>query len=147
MNMKPRTISTLLHLTAVLLIISLLATASFGDTVRRVVFPKGKNTVTYRAKLQRQYADYDAYVLRTRRGQTLSVRLISSDPNAHLSIYETKVLGPTEDSMIAEDVSYPREWSGKMPITSEYSIQVYGVRTIDDPAGTGAAYSIEITLK
>lgn len=146
--MKPRTISTtLFHLTAMLCIASFTASSSFGDTVRRVVFPKGKNTVTYRAKLQRQYADYDAYVLRARRGQTLSVKLISSDPNAYLSIYETKVLGPTEDSMIAENVQYPREWSGKMPITSEYSIQIYGVRTIDDPAGSGAAYTIEITLK
>lgn len=146
--MKPQTISTaLLHLTAILCIVSLTAPASFGDTVRRVVFPKRKNTVAYRAKLQRQYADYDAYVLRARRGQTLSVKLTSTDANAYISIYETKELGPTEDSMIAEDVRFPREWSGKLPLTSEYSIQVYGVRTIDDPAGFGAAYTIEITLK
>ena len=110
---------------------------------KRVVFQKGKNSATYTHKLPSRYADYDAYVLRAKKGQTLSVKLLADDPNASISIYEIKVLGPDEDSMIG-DIEYPREWSGKLPITSEYSVQVYGPRTIDGRAR--GSYTIEITV-
>lgn len=131
---------------ATLLTLLSVATNVWADNVRRVVFPKGKTTVTYRGKLQRNYADYDAYVLRARRGQSLTVRLTTADLNAYITIYETKQLGPDEDAII-RDVDFPREWSGKIPLTSEYSIQVYGVRSIDDPESSGDQYSIEISLK
>lgn len=111
---------------------------------KRVVFAKGKNSATYAHKLPSRYADYDAYVLRAKKGQTLTVKLLADDPNAYISIYEIKVLGPDEDSVIG-DVEYPREWSGKLPITSEYSVQVYGPRSIDGRAR--GSYTIEITVR
>jgi hypothetical protein len=55
-------------------------------------------------------------------------------------------LGPMEDTILANDEKL-REWSGKLPIASEYSVQVYGVSSIDANDASGAAYSIEISLR
>ena len=111
---------------------------------KRVVFAKGKSSATYRGRLPRNYADYDAYFFRATRGQTLTVKLTTTDPGAYLAIYETKQLGPDED-MISAGEEYPRDWSGKLPISSEYSVQIYGVSE-SDKNSTRAAYSIEITI-
>jgi len=95
--------------------------------------------------LPRKYADYDSYVLRAKKGQALSVKLTSADPDAYFAVYETQELGPDEDAILANDEK-SREWSGKLPIKSEYSVQVYGVSSIDD-GDSGAAYTIEISLR
>lgn len=112
---------------------------------KRVVFAKGKSSTTLRGNLPRNYADYDAYIIKARRGQTLSVKLTTSDPNAYITVYETKQLGPDED-MISAGVEFPRDWSGEVPITSEYSVQIYGARSIDDRS-TRAVYSVEIAVR
>jgi hypothetical protein len=124
----------------------LLFPAMLGAQVeKRVVFAKGRSSATYRGKLPRNYADYDAYFFRAKRGQTLTVKLTTADPGAYLAIYETKQqLGPDED-MISAGEEYPHDWSGKLPVTSEYSVQIYGVSD-SDKHSTGAAYSIEITI-
>ena len=117
-----------------------------NDVVKKVVFKKGKTSATYFGKLPKKYADYDAYLIRGRKGQTLSVKLNGDEWGAHIRIFETKVLGPTEDALI-ESEEPVEEWTGKLPVTSEYSIQVYGVRSIDDADGKGADYVIDISLK
>lgn len=113
---------------------------------RRVVFAKGKNSATHSGKLPRNYADYDAYVFRAKRGQTLSVKLTSSDPIAYVVVYETKQLGPDEDMISAGPDEFQREWSGALPITSEYSVQVYGVRSSGERSNR-TTYTLEISLK
>lgn len=129
----------------VVLALTLTALALVAQVEKRVVFAKGKSSATLQGKLPRNYADYDAYVIRGRRGQTLSVKLTTNDPNAYITVYETKQLGPDED-MISTGAEYPRDWSGKLPITSEYSVQVYGSRNLDQRS-TRAAYTIEISLR
>ncbi len=119
---------------------------SGAEVSKRVVFAKGKTSVSYRGKLPRKYADYDSYVLRAKKGQALSVKLTSTDPDAYFAVYETQELGPDEDAILANDEK-SREWSGKLPIRSEYSVQVYGVGSIDDHDASGAAYIIEISLR
>jgi hypothetical protein len=111
------------------------------DVTRRVVFPKGKKSVSYKGKLPRYYADYDAYVFRAKKDQTISVKLTTDEPGASISIYETRELGPMEDCILASS----RDWSGKLPITSEYSVQVYGSSSIDHESSRGA-YTISIEL-
>jgi hypothetical protein len=123
----------------------LLAVPISAQVERRVTFAKGSSSATLRGTLPRNYADYDAYVIRARKGQTLSVKLITSDPNAYITVYETKKLGPDED-MISTGGDFPRAWSGRLPITSEYSVQVYGSRSID-ARSTRAAYSLEISIR
>jgi len=114
---------------------------------RKVVFAKGKSSATYRGNLPRNYADYDAYVFRAKRGQTLSFKLTTSDPRAYVTVYETKQeLGPDQDMITAGDEEYPRVWSGALPVTSEFSVQVYGVRA-SGQTSKRAPYSIEITIR
>ena len=112
---------------------------------KRVVFKSGK--AVFKGKLPRTYADYDAYVLRARKGQTITVKLATSDPDASFSVYETKELGPDEDSIYFGGEERARLWSGKLPITSEYSVQVYGVSSIDDKNPSGAVYTLEVSLR
>ena len=115
----------------------------FGDGIeKRVLFPKGKTTVSYKGRLPRN-SDYDAYFFAAKKGQTLTVKLTSDDPEAYLAIYETKVLGPDEDTILANG-ERSREWAGKLPVKGEYSVQVY------DAGENGLnrfAYTIEITLR
>ena len=114
---------------------------------KRVVFAKGKYGATYKGTLPRNYADYDAYVLRAKRGQTLSFKLTTTDPNAYVAVFETQQeLGPDEDMISAGDEQYPRIWSGKLPVTSEYSVQVYGAHSFGQTSSR-APYTIEITIR
>jgi len=131
-----------------IILVSFASTLVYGqkDVVKKVVFKKGKTTAAYFGKLPKKYADYDAYLVRGRKGQTLTVKLNGDEWGAHIRIFETKLLGPTEDALI-EGEEPVEEWSGKLPVTSEYSVQVYGVRSFDDGAGKGADYAIDISLK
>jgi len=120
--------------------------ASGAEMTKRVVFPKGKTSVSYKGKLTREYASYDAYLLRAKKGQTLTVKLTTTDRDASFSVYETKELGPDEDMILPNNETL-RLFTGKLPITSEYSVQVYGISSIDDREASGAAYIIEISLR
>jgi len=128
-------------------LLMLFAAAINAQVEKRVVFAKGKFGASYKGTLPRNYADYDAYVLRAKRGQTLSFKLTSNDPNAYVAVFETQQeLGPDEDIISAGDEQYPRIWSGKLPVTSEYSVQVYGARSFGQ-SSSRAPYTIEITIR
>jgi hypothetical protein len=129
-----------------LILFSLVFPAQAQTAGKRVQFPKGKNSVVFRGKLPRNYGDYDYYTLRARKGQTLTVKLISEDADASLTIYETQKLGPDEDGITPAEPKPLREWSGKLPITSEYSIQIYGPDEFGKK-GTGKSYTLEISVK
>jgi hypothetical protein len=142
-----KTFQKLSRLAAALLMLFVFALAAEAQTAgKRVQFAKGKTSAVYRGKLPRNYADYDYYVLRARKGQTLSVKLITDDADASITVFETQKLGPGEDAITPEEPKPLREWSGKLPITSEYSIQIYGPPDFDKK-GTGKAYTIEISIK
>lgn len=128
---------------AVIIVLPLVISAQIE---KRVVFAKGKTSATFRGKLPANYADYDAYIVKARKGQTLTVTLTTDDPNAYITIYETQQLGPEDDMISAGGAQFPRTWSGKLSLSSEYSIQVYGARTIDDRS-RGAAYNIHISIR
>ena len=129
----------------VLLAIATVLDSRANDVTTRVLFPKGRSTAIFRNRLPRQYAVYHAYVVRARRHQRLTVKLTTVDKDSSFSIYETKQLGPDEDTIFLQDPTV-REYTAVLPMTSEYSVQVYGVSGIDD-SPSGAAYSIEITLR
>jgi hypothetical protein len=129
-----------------LMLFSLVVPAEAQTVGKRVRFAKGKTSVVYKGKLPRNNADYDYYVLRARKGQTLTVKIITDDADASLTVYETQQLGPDEDAVTPAAPKPLREWSGKLPLTSEYSIQVYGPDDIDKK-GTGKPYTLEISVK
>ena|SRR4028118_1216390 len=128
-----------------LLIFLALAFSVQAQTVKKVQFPKGKTEVTVKGKLPVNYGDYQAYVLRARKGQTLSVELISDDGDSSITVYETQKLGPGEDGITPAETDL-REWTGKLPITSEYSVQVYGPSDFNKK-GTGKTYTLKISIK
>lgn len=131
------------HFAVVLTALSFFLSAEIlgAQTGKKVVFPKGKNFVSYTGRLPKQSGDYDYYLLRAKSKQTLSVKLKTEDSGAYIQIYETKNLGPTEDLISGENNS--SEWSGKLPITSEYSIQVY----CGQNGSSRTPYTIEISLR
>lgn len=126
----------------VLLLALALPSDIFGKAVeKRVMFTKNR-TATFRGKLP-QNSDYDAYFFPARKGRSLTVRLVSSDRDAYFAIYETKHLGPDEDTILAND-RRSVEWTGQIPVNGEYSVQVY------DASENGVnrdAYTLEITLQ
>jgi hypothetical protein len=113
----------------------------FGSQIeKRVVFRKG--AAVFSGKLPRD-PDYNAYFFPAKKAQTLTVKLISDDPEAYIAIYETKQLGPDEDTILANAVR-SRQWSGRLPVSGEYSVQVY------DPGENGLnrfSYKLEISLR
>jgi hypothetical protein len=116
----------------------------FGAGVeKRVVFPKGRTSVSYRGKLPLREGSYDAYFFPSKKMRTLTVKLTCDDPEAYLAIYETKVLGPDEDTILAND-RRAREWTGRLPVNGEYSVQVYDV---SENGINRAAYTLEISLR
>lgn len=115
------------------------------DVTKRVVFSKDKTSVAYKGKLQRIYTGYDSYIFRAKKGQTLSVKLATSDPGAILAIYETKVMDSAENTIVGNDQKL-REWSGKLPVKGQYEVQVYVVSSTDE-SSSGAAYTVTITLR
>jgi len=127
-----------------MLLTILIADVSAGDPVKRVVFPKGKNSVVYKGKLPGAYANYNAYLIRLKKGQRLSVKLTANDEAAYFMIFETEVLDPSED-LIYDSRTDSAEFSGKMPVNGDYSIQIYGVGEVGGTASR-APYSIEIAV-
>lgn len=114
------------------------------ETGKNVVFPKGKNSVSYSGRLPRNYADYDYYVLKGKAKQTVTVKLKTANPDAFIRIFETEnELGPDEDMITGEAIG--KEWSGKLPVSSKYSIQVYGAQ--EGSTSNREPYTIEISLK
>ncbi len=137
-----RTIFARVLLTMSLAITTLFPQEIFGSSVeKRVLFPKGRGTMTFRGKLPREF-DYDAYVFAAKKGRYVTVKLFSADSDAYLAIYETKTLGPDEDAILPND-KRSVEWTGQLPVRGEYSVQVYDA---SENAISKAAYTIEITL-
>jgi len=133
-------------ITSALVIAFVFPPGVFGDVIeKRLVFTKTRTTFTVRGKLPKQSADYDAYVFRARKGQTISVKLTTADRNASFAIYELKELGPDEDQIVPSN-EMNRTYTGKLPITSEYAVQVYG-KAFATESSSGAAYTIEISLE
>jgi len=121
-----------------------LAFSAQAQKVRQVRFQKGKTTIAFKGGLPGASAGYDAYIVRARKGQTLSFRLITDEPDAYVMVFESELLGPDEDLITPENED-AREWSGKVPLTSKYSVQVYGTRNLDKKI-TGKTYTLEISV-
>ncbi len=137
-----------IRLSAALIIfqILILPFAVFGQVEKRVVFTKAKPAVSLKGKLPRNYADYDAYVFKAKKGQTLTIKLTTTSPDASFAVYELNIYGPDEDQIVSQN-ELNRTYTGKIPITSEFAVQVYGVTSSKKSPGSGAAYTIEISVK
>jgi hypothetical protein len=114
------------------------------DVVKRVVFSKGSSEAVLTGRLPRSFADYHAYTLKIRRGQKLTIDLETSEQDAYVAVYETQVLEPDEDAILGND-KHSRSWTGTVPVTSTYSVQVYGSSSVDH-SSSAAPYRLTISV-
>ncbi|MBS1796698.1 MAG: hypothetical protein JSS81_22900 [Acidobacteria bacterium] len=140
-----QTIRKLKYLVSGAVLLLALALAASAQTARRVTFQKGRTATVVNGLLPRAAGDYDAYIVRARRGQTLSFRLITDEPDAYVFVFESELLGPDED-MLTPEGERLREWSGALPVTSKYSVQVYGPDGSSRKARS-IKYALEISIK
>ena len=106
---------------------------------QRVRFQKGRTTAILKGKLPREIAEYDAYIVRARAGQTLTVHLATGDKQAYVKVFALE-LGPAEDMLTPEEDDIIQDWSGKLPVPGDYSVQVY-------TNGAGGNYTLEVTIR
>lgn len=97
-----------------------------GGAARPIRFEKGKSS----GRVTGKTGGADAWALRAREGQTMTVRISSPDGNAAFEIM-------TGDYTVA---CRGTEWSGELPSSGEYRITVLATR------GT-ADYSLEVAIR
>ena len=82
-------------------------------TSSRVQFKKGSTGVTVSAQLEK--GRHSEYVLRARRGQSMSVNLDTEQPDVHFRVF-------LDNSDISGE---RRSWTGSLPRYADYHIVVY----------------------
>lgn len=100
--------------------------------IRRVNFPRGRTTAVLRGTVRRGIS-HD-YLLRARRGQTMIVHLTSDSDQMSLTI-----LKPGGETWMFDT----RDWSGELPLTGTYRINVLPDTTTERPT----RYTLEITIR
>ncbi|HKR01244.1 MAG TPA: hypothetical protein VJT09_11255 [Pyrinomonadaceae bacterium] len=128
--------STLHVLASALLLVALcagVAQAQKGRSViRRVNFPRGRTTAVLKGTLRRGLS-HD-YLLRAKRGQTMTVHLAADSGEMSLTI-----LRPDGETWLDDT----KDWSGELPSTGTYRINVLPDTTTEQPKN----YTLEITIR
>ena len=102
---------------------------------KKVRFAPGTSSATIRGAVIR--GDRDRYYLGAKAGQTMSVKITSTEKNAVFQIY---FHGEEESLPGAGDDDDATHWSGQLPIDNEYVIVVGGTRG-------NATYALTISIK
>jgi hypothetical protein len=126
---------------AVVLLALLLLTApnAWAKTIR-VKFPPGRTTVVLKGRTtggpsESGGMDPITYRLRARRGQTLTLHLISAKKNA--------IFGVWAPGMNPMDVGQnPTDWTGTLPKTGDYEISVW-----PEDEATNTTFTLEVTIR
>jgi hypothetical protein len=124
---------------ALLAVTFLLAPAATAKTIN-VKFPKGRTTVVLKGRTtggpsESGGMDPITYSLRARKGQTLTLHLISAKKNA--------VFGVWAPGMNPMDLGQnPTDWSGKLPATGVYEISVW-----PEDEATNTTFTLEVTIR
>lgn len=103
-----------------------------SDRTRRIRFERGHTTKTIEDAVVR--GTRDRYLLRARRGQTLTVHITSLEDNAVFDVYRA---GSRQTLDGAQETT---DWSGELPRTADYVIDVGGTRG-------NATYTLEVTIR
>jgi hypothetical protein len=102
---------------------------------KKVRFAPGTSSTTIRGAVIR--GERDRYYLGAKAGQTMSVKITSTEKNAVFQIY---FHGEEESLPGAGDNDDATNWSGELPIDNEYVIAVGGTRG-------HANYTLTISIK
>jgi hypothetical protein len=124
------------RLLALVFICAFACSSISGQGVKRKVrFAKGASSTTIRNAVVR--GDQDRYYIGAKAGQTMTVKITSTEKNAVFQIY---FHGEEESLPGAGDGDDAMNWSGKLPIDNEYVIVVGGTRG-------NATYALTISIK
>ena len=115
--------------TFALLLAVVQVTAAQQGMTKRVRFPKGRNSVVLRGAAVR--GTQDRYILRAGSGQTMTLRITSTEDNA---VFD--VMAPGGQSLASEVT----DWTGELPATGDYTIVVGGTRG-------NATYRLAVTIR
>ena len=132
--MRNKNLSMKLHVlfAAMLLLITTVETFASRDRTRRIRFESGRTTKVIKDAVVR--GDRDRYILHARAGQTLLVHITSEENNAVFDIYRPGGKHTLENAQESMD------WSGALPRTGDYIIEVGGTRG-------NATYTLEVTVR
>ena len=115
----------------------LLATCAFAaqeGVTKHVRFARGRTTATVKNSVVR--GTRDRYLVNARAGQKMTVSITSVERNAVFAIYAPShdtVEGASEDQAV-------KNWSGKLPESGDYVIEVGGTRG-------NATYTLKVTVR
>jgi len=108
---------------------------SANGVKKKVRFAPSTSSTTIRGAVVR--GDRDRYYIGAKAGQTMSVKITSTEKNAVFQIY---FHGEEESLPGAGDGDDATTWSGKLPIDNEYVLVVGGTRG-------NATYALTISIK
>jgi hypothetical protein len=102
-----------------------------GGVKRQIVFPRGRTSTTVKGRVVRM--DSDTYTVSARENQQMTVSITSIESNASFYVYssdEKSLSGSTD----------VKRWSGKLPTTGDYIIEVGAARG-------NATYKLNVSIK
>ncbi|MDT7688040.1 MAG: hypothetical protein QOE46_799 [Acidobacteriota bacterium] len=103
------------------------ATAQQQDKNVRVRFARGTTTRTYRGSISHSS---DTYIVRARRGQTMSIAVTSPQNRARFNIITRESSGESGDAV--EVATEQRQWSQKLSAGGDYYLTVVAERSVSD---------------
>jgi hypothetical protein len=124
---------------APLLVLLLAAAPAWGKTIN-VKFPKGRTTVILKGRTtggpsESGGMDPITYSLRARRGQTMTLHLVSAKKNAIFGVWAPG-MNPVDVGANATD------WTGTLPKTGVYQISVW-----PEDEATNTTFTLELTIR
>ncbi len=107
---------------------------------RRIKFPPGRTTVVLTGRTtggpsESGGMDPVGYMLRAKKGQTMTLHLTSAKKNAVFGLY-----APGMD--LVEGAQSVKDWSGELPKTGDYEIIVF-----PEDEATNTTFTLEITVR
>jgi hypothetical protein len=121
---------------AAVFICTLALSSTFAQGVKQKVrFARGTSSATIHGAVVR--GDRDRYYVSAKRGQTMSVKITSTESNAVFQVY---FAGEQESLEGAGEDDDATEWSGELPADNDYVIVVGGTRG-------NATYTLKISIE
>jgi len=125
---------------SVLLLMLLSVSSIAWAPSKRVKFPPGRTTVVLKGRTtggpsESGGMDPVSYVLRARKGQTMTLHLTSAKKNAVFGLYATGM-------DLVEGAQSVADWSGTLPKNGDYEIIVF-----PEDEKTNTTFTLEITVR
>ena len=125
---------------SVLMLATLIFVGAAWAKSTRVKFPPGRTTVVLNGRTtggpsESGGMDPIGYILRAKKGQTMTLHLTSAKQNAVFGLY-----APGMD--LVEGAQSVADWSGELPKTGDYEIIVF-----PEDEKTNTTFTLEITIR